>query len=142
MKGLKIVALVLGGIVVLFAIGLILALTPAVQTWAVRKAMADQPHTQFQISRVSAGFSAADIGEFRYVKNGIVITAKGVTAKYSAFDYLTDKRINADAVNIDELVIDLRNVPATTASGSASPSTSGSSPGAPRTGRPGEVQVP
>lgn len=89
MKGLKIVAFVVGGIVVLVAVLLALALTPSVQTWAVQKAVAGQPGMSIKISRVAAGFSAADITNLRYAQDGIIVTAKGVSAKYSAMDYLT-----------------------------------------------------
>src|SRR4051795_6365419 len=103
MKGLKIFGFVVGGILVLVAVLVALALTPAVQTWAVRKAVAGQPGTTIEVARVAAGPSAANITEFRYAKDGMVVTAKGVSAKYSAMDYLTKKRINADSVNVDDL---------------------------------------
>src|SRR3954465_1540221 len=105
MKGLKIVAWIVGSLVLLLAVVFALALTPAVQTWAVRKAVAGQPGTTIEVARVAAGPSAANITEFRYAKDGMVVTAKGVSAKYSAMDYLTKKRINADSVNVDDLVI-------------------------------------
>ena len=63
MKGLKIFAFVVAGIVLLLAIVLALALTPSVQTWAVRKAVAGQPGMDIQVAKVAAGFSAADLEE-------------------------------------------------------------------------------
>jgi hypothetical protein len=109
MKGLKIVAFVVAGIVVLLALGFMVALTPAVQTWAVRKAVAGQPGLTLQVGRVDAGFSAAHITDLNVVKDGMVITAKDVTAKYSAWDYISNKKINVEAVNVQDAVIDLRN---------------------------------
>src|SRR5215203_3290337 len=97
MKGLKIVGFVVGGILVLLALGVALALMPSVQTWAVRKAVAGQPGTDLKVIRVAAGFSAADINDLRYSKDGMVVTARGVSAKYSAWDYLRSKRINVDS---------------------------------------------
>ena len=123
MKGLKIFAFVVGGIVVLLGIGLALALTPSVQTWAVRKAVAGQPGLTLEVNKVDAGFSAADVTDLRVVKDGMVITAKGVSARYSAWDYLTKKRINADSVTVQDLVVDLRN--AKPAAGPAQPPSGG-----------------
>lgn len=109
MKALKITGLVVAGLVVLGAILLGLALTPALQTSAVRKAFAGQPGVTMEVNRVAAGFSNAEIVNLRYVQDGIVVTAKGVTAAYSALDYLAGNRVNADSLTIDELVVDLRN---------------------------------
>src|SRR3954471_9310733 len=103
MKGLKIFAFVLGGIVVLLALVLVLALTPSVQTWAVRKAVADQPGLTLEVGRVSAGFSAADITDLHVVKDGMVIDAKSVTAKYSAWDYLSKKKINVESAVVQDV---------------------------------------
>ena len=131
MKGLKIVAFVVGGIVVLLALVLALALTPAVQTWAVRKAVAGQPGLTLEVTRVSAGFSAAEITDLHVVQDGTVITAKHVTASYSAWDYLTKKRINVDAVSVQDAVIDLRNAKPAATAAAGSPAAGKSAPGTP-----------
>src|SRR3954468_3905953 len=118
MKGLKIVAWIVGGLVLLLAVVFALALTPAVQTWAVRKAVAGQPGMTIEVGRVAAGFSAADISDLRYAKDGVVVTAKGVTARYSAWDYIAKHKINADSVAVQDLLVDLRNAkPAVAANG-------------------------
>ncbi len=131
MKGLKIFGFVVGGIVVLLALVLALALTSGVQTWAVRKAVAGQPGMTLEVAKVDAGFSSAEITDLRLVKDGMIVTAKNVTAKYSAWDYLTKKQINADAVFVQDLVVDLRNAkPATTGQAPASGSTKSPAPGA------------
>lgn len=109
MKALKILGFVLGGILVLLAVLVGIALLPSVQTWAVRKAVAGVPGLQIEVGRVSAGLSAAAISDLRVVQDGKVITAKSVTARYAAMEYLTGNRINADAVAVQDLVVDLRN---------------------------------
>lgn len=138
MKALKIVAFVVGGLVVLVAIVFALALTSSVQTWAVRKATADQPGMKLQVARVSAGFSAADIDDLKVEKDGMVITAKKISARYTASEYLSKKRINADSVTVEDLLVDLRNAKpapaaATPASGSGLPAKSSGSPAQPAT---------
>ncbi len=131
MKALKITGLVVAGVVVLGAIILGLALTPALQTWAVRKAVAGQPGMTVEVDRVAAGFSDAEVVDLRYAQDGIVVTAKGVSAKYSAMDYLTGNRVNADSLTINELVVDLRN-PTPKPAASAPAPTATTAPAAPK----------
>ena len=138
MKALKIVAFVVGGIVLLLAIGLLLALTPSVQTWAVRKAVAGQPGMKLDVARVAAGFSAADIADLRFEQDGIVVTAKAVSARYNAWDYVSKKRINADSVTVQDLVVDLRNAKPAAAQASTMPATGS---GATRTRTPAEPPI-
>lgn len=151
MKGLKILAFVAVGIVALLGIALAVALMPSVQTWAVRKAVAGQPGVTLEVDRVDAGFSNASISNLRYAKDGMLVTAKGVTAKYSAWDYLTKKRINADQVTVEELVVDLRNAKSATAAttgssaqstktGSEQPKTPDAKPKTPSTAFPGVLE--
>lgn len=118
MKALKIVVLSLVGVIALVAILLGLALTPSIQTWATRKAVAGQPGLTLELSRVSAGLSSADLTDVHMVKDGIVITAKHVVAKYSAWDFMTHHRITVDDLTVDGLVVDLK---AATAATSATP---------------------
>lgn len=126
MKAAKIVGIVFGGLLVLVAVVAIVALLPGVQTWAVRKVVADQPGMKIEVGRVAAGFSAAKIDQVRLEQNGMVITAKGVSADYSAWDYIAGNKINADQVTVEDLVVDLRAVPPAPAeSGKAMPSAKG-----------------
>ena len=120
MKALKILGFTLAALLLIVVVLVALALTPSIQTWAVRKAMADQPGMKLEVGRVAAGLSAADISDVRFSQNGMIVTAKGVTARYSAWDYLTKNRINADNVTVEELLVDMRNVkPAADAEGKA-----------------------
>ena len=110
MKRLKILGLVVGGLALVVVVVLVLAFTPAVQTWAVRKAGAGQPGRTIEVSRVDAGLSAAAVSDFRFTQDGMIVTVKGVSAKYSAWDYLKSGRINAANVDVQDLVVDMRNV--------------------------------
>ena len=109
MKVLKISALILAGLIVAVLLIGSLAFLPAVQTWAVRKALAGQPGLAVEVGRVAAGFSTAEIGDLHVVKDGLVITAKNVSARYSAWDYLRHKRINVDDVAVQGLTVDARH---------------------------------
>lgn len=132
MKALKIVGLLVVGFLLLGVVLIALALTPSFQTWAVKRAVAGQPGMTFDVSRLAAGFSATDVADLRLTTDGIVVTAKGVSARYSAWEYLTQNRLNADSVTIEDLVVDLRNAtaakPAATPPGSRSPEAQPSKP--------------
>jgi len=120
MKGLKIIGLVVGALVVFAAVVVGLALSPAVQTWALRKAVANQPGFAIGVAEIDAGFSGLKVTDFSFTQDGIVVTAKGVSAQYSTWDYISNRRINADQIHVQELVIDLRQ--ATAKPGSNTPS--------------------
>ncbi|MBL9189348.1 MAG: hypothetical protein JNK23_17830 [Opitutaceae bacterium] len=125
MKKLKITAIVIGSLCALAVIAVGLALNSAVQTWAVRKAVAGQPGTKIEVSRVSAGFSETDVNDFQFEQDGMIVTAKGVNAKYSAWDFIRSRRINADSVTVDDLVVDLRKAqPAPASTGKTAPPSS------------------
>lgn len=115
MKRLKIFAFVAGGMLVLLALLVALALTPGVQTWAVRRAVAGQPGVNIAVDRVAAGFSSADITGLKITQDGAILSLPSITAKYSAWDFLVNKKIAADDVSVRDMVIDLRDAPAATA---------------------------
>ncbi len=122
MKALKISAFVLGGLALLVVAGLALALNSGVQTWAVRKAVADQPGLTIEVGRVSAGLSNAEITGLRVVQDGTILTADSITATYSAWDYLSGSRVVVDQAALKGLAVDLR---------SAAPASAGGSPASP-----------
>ena len=129
-KKLKITAIVLGSLCVLAIVAVVLALNSGVQTWAVRKAAAGQPGTKVEVSRVSAGFSAAEVNDFQFEQDGMVVTAKGVNAKYSAWEFIRGRGVNADSVSVDNLVVDMRKMQA------AGPGKAAPAPGTPATATP------
>ncbi len=153
MKALKILVGIIIAIVVLIAVAIGLALTPAVQTWAVRKAAANQPGLTLDIGRVAAGFGAADLDHIHVVKAGLIISADHASAKYSAWDFITHRKISVDDLKVDGLVVDLSH-PAPAAAdpgnpqaepitaGAASPSAKPSPSGAPFNGILNQIQLP
>ncbi|MBI4624458.1 MAG: hypothetical protein HY736_14735, partial [Verrucomicrobia bacterium] len=137
MKPLKLFAVALGAAVLLLALGVFLAFTPAVQTWAVRRAVAGQPGITIEIGRVAAGLSAADITDLRVVKDRVVLTAKGISVQYSPWDYFAKKRFNAEQINVQDLVVDFREAGGATVVGTAGGANArGANPTAARTPGP------
>ena len=80
MKRLKIFGFVLSGLTLVVVVAIVLAFTPAVQTWAVRKAGTGQPGRTMEVSRVDAGLSSAAVRDFRFTQDGMIVTATGVSA--------------------------------------------------------------
>ena len=111
MKALKIVGVILGSIVLLAALLVGLAFVPAVQTWAVRKAVARQPGLKLEVGRVAFGPSTAEIRDLRLDQDGLVVTLSRISANYSAWDYYKHKRVNVDEVEVRGLIVDTRKMP-------------------------------
>jgi hypothetical protein len=112
MKVLKIAALVVGGVLLLAVLLVGVALMPSVQTWAVRRALAGRPGVAITIGRVAAGPSATTLQDLRVEQNGLVVTARSVSARYSPWDYVLHQRVTVDAVAVGGLVVDARQVAA------------------------------
>lgn len=108
MKGTRILVFVLGGALALVALLAMLAFTPSVQTWAVRRAVAGQPGMAIEVERVAAGLTSFEISGLRVATGGVVVTAASATARYSAWAYLAQNRIDADDLTVRDLVVDLR----------------------------------
>lgn len=121
MKALKIVGLAVGGIVLLAVLLVGLAFVPAVQTWAVRKAVAGQPGLTLEVGRVAAGLSTTEIRDLRLVQDGLIVTVRRVSAEYSAWDYLKHKRVNVEKIEVQGLGIDTRQMPASASTTMARP---------------------
>jgi hypothetical protein len=128
MKALKILGLIFGSIVVLVLLLVGAAFVPAVQTWAVRKAVSGQPGLKLEVSRVSAGLSSTEISDLRFVQDGLVVTARRVFASYSVWDYLAHKQVNIGQVAIQNLDVDTRQMAATSVAPAAQPSVKASAP--------------
>lgn len=121
MKGLKITGLVLSAIILLFVGLLALALTSKVQTWALRKAVSGQPGMTLEFESVGAGFSGADVSELKFTQDGIVVTAKVIAVRHSAWDYVSKKLINVGSIQVDDLLVDLRNMKSTPSAAAPAP---------------------
>ncbi|MBL9207831.1 MAG: hypothetical protein JNN01_22300 [Opitutaceae bacterium] len=124
MKSLRIFALILGGLLLALLLLVGVALLPAVQTWAARKALSGQPGLTLEVDRVSAGLSQAELKGVQLVQDGSLITAERVVASYSVWDYLAGHGIQVDQAEVQGLVVDLRQAkPSPSAPAAATPAT-------------------
>ncbi len=117
MKPLKLVVIVLGALIGLSVLLVVIGLIPAVQTWAVRQAVADQPGMEIRFGELAAGFSGAKLGDVRVTQDGSVIRVKSIEVEYSAWDYLISRQVKVSRLTVAGVEIDLRSMatlPATT----------------------------
>lgn len=123
MKVAKIIGWSAGSLILLGAAAAGLALTPAVQTWAVRRAVAGQPGLHLSLGRVAAGLSSAELQDIRFEQDGMIVTAKAATARYAAWDYLRRGEVNVAFAHVEGLTVDLRGATPATPPGKPSAST-------------------
>ena len=114
MKRFKLPLIILGSLAALVLVAVVLAFTSGVQTWAVRRVTADLPGVKLDVGHVAAGLTSAELRDIRVEQDGIIIVAKGITATYSATDYLSGKRITIGNVAVRGLEIDARKPTAKT----------------------------
>ncbi len=108
MNRLKLTLVIVGGLAALVLLMVILAFTPSVQTWAVRRALTGQPGLTMMVGSVAAGLTSAEIRDVRVEQDGVIIVAQQVSATYSAMDYLSGSRITIENVAVKGLEIDAR----------------------------------
>ena len=118
MTRLKLTFIIVASLAALALLAVVLAFTPGVQTWAVRRALAGQPGLVLEVGRVAAGLSSAELHNVRVVQDGTVIVVKEISAAYSATDYLSGKKINVSRVAVKGAEVDTRK---STAKPAASP---------------------
>ncbi len=105
----KLVLVVVGTLIVLVALTVGLALTPGVQTWLVRRAVANTDGATLTVGRVAAGFSSAELTDLRVEQPGLVATIARVDVGYSASTLLLGQRLELSRLNVDGLEVDLRS---------------------------------
>ncbi|HVU35211.1 MAG TPA: hypothetical protein VHE61_17380, partial [Opitutaceae bacterium] len=138
MKVFKIVVGIVAALIALVIVLAGIALIPAVQSWALRKAVAGQPGLKIEFARVAAGPSSARIEGLRVAKDGMVVSARNADARYSAWDFLFHHRISVDDLTVTDLVLDLRH-PTQTGATAPSPTHSGPQPAVSGPKQPGST---
>lgn len=135
---MKLVRPLLVTVAILFALVVItigVALVPAVQQWAVRRALAGHPELKLDFASLSATPSRARLSGVRLEQQGLIVTVEQAEAEFSAWQFLTRKH-----VQVDRLVATGINVDATKLSAAPAPEAAGAPAAAP--GVLGRVQLP
>lgn len=144
MNRLKLILFIVAGLAAVLLFTIILAFTPGVQTWAVRRSLAGQPGIKVEIGRVAAGLSSADLSDVRIEQDGTVIVAKEINANYSASDYLFGRRITVERLVARGVEVDASKPKSSEKSAAASPAKAALAPFAGILGAvrlPGEIRV-
>ena len=129
MKTLKVAGVIVGAIAVLAVLAVTAALSSAVQTWVVHKVLANQSGMTIEVTKVHAGFSAAQITGLRVAQDGVVLSAASISTRHSVWAYLTGRRIDVDELIVKDLALVLRPA-ASPAPAQATPTTPTAPPAA------------
>lgn len=115
MKSARPLLVTLAVVIGLLAVAFALAFTPAVQAWAVRRAVAGQPGMKLEFAQLSAGLSRASLRDVRFEQDGLVVEAGELDARYSAWEFLTSKRLRIEELRARGVSIDASSMVSTPA---------------------------
>ncbi|WP_438482797.1 hypothetical protein [Oleiharenicola lentus] len=121
MKVSRILLIGLGAGLVLGAVVIGLALTPAVQRWAVLRATAGTPGLKLELERVSAGISRAELSNVKVEQDGLVIQVARLEAEYSLTQYLFSDRLKIARLAASGVVIDATRFKSANAAAAGAP---------------------
>lgn len=113
MKSVRPLLVTLAVIFALVVVAVVLAFTPSVQQWAVRRAVAGQPGLTLDFARLSAGPNRASLENVRFEQDGLIIKAAQVDARYSAWEFLTARRLRIEDLRASGVDIDASQLAST-----------------------------
>lgn len=120
MKLSRILLIVVGSILVLAVLAVAIALTPAVQRWAVLRATASTPGLKLDVARVSAGFSQVELSQVHVEQGGLVVRVEQLEADYSLTQLLFSERLKIDRLVGRGIMVDASRLDSTTSAAGAS----------------------
>lgn len=106
MKPVRLLLILLGIITVTGAALLAAALTPAVQRWALLRAVAGQSGLKLEVAEVSAGLSGISLRGMVLKKNGLSIKLDRLDADYALGPILFRHRLHIHLLTADGLQVD------------------------------------
>src|SRR5262245_65580837 len=110
MKSARLPLSILGVILALGVAGLAVALTPAVQRWAVRRAVAGQPGLKLELAAVSAGFSSITLQGVTVEKGGLRVSLDRLESDWSPLSLLFSRRLVIHRLKAGGLVVDASRI--------------------------------
>ena len=99
-----------GCLAALLALAAALALTPAVQRWAILQAAAAHPGWHLQLDGVSAGPRSFTVSGLRLQTAGLTVACGRIEGDYSPFQFLFGSRLVIDRMTATGLTIDATRV--------------------------------
>lgn len=131
MKLRNLVLILAGSLVALLLLAVVLAFTPGVQTWAVRRALSGMLEGQLAIDRVAVGLSSTEITGLKLVQPDFSARLARLSVRYSAMDLLRSRTVDLAELLIEGVELDLRQKAGGGATPSETPAAAPSGSGAP-----------
>lgn len=119
MKLVRPLLILLGLLVLIGGILAGLALTPAIQRWAVLRAAAGTPGLRLEVAAVSAGFSRISLRGAALQRNGLALKLDRLDADYSLLEMLFSRRLHIHRLTAEGLVVDASRLSAAKAQAAA-----------------------
>lgn len=110
MKPFRVLLVSLGILALFGVVAIALALTPAVQRWAVLRATRDVPELKFELAHVSAGFSGVTMNGVKAEHRGIPIEIERLEAKFPVLGFLWGSHLELSQLQVAGLRIDASGV--------------------------------
>ena len=128
MKPVRLLLIILGTLVVVFAVALGLVLTPSVQRWAVLRAMRDVPGLKLELTSVSGGFSGVTLRGVQAEHKNVVVKLDRLEADLSLFSLLFGEKLVLSRLHAEGLDVDASRL-AASRSGAAAAGSPVAAPG-------------
>lgn len=128
MKSARPLLLILGSLAGLLLLAVVLVRLPAVQGWALRRALAGQADAQIEFARISAGLSSAEITGVRVSRSGLRVEVPRLEVEYAAWGLLGSGPLRIARLHAHDIVVDASRLQAAT--GAASAGAPAAAPGA------------
>lgn len=106
MKLARLLLITLVALLVVLGLVAALALTPAVQEWVVRRALAERPDLAVQFSRLSAGPAKVELEGVSFAQDGLSVRVGRLEADYSLWRFATRRQLHVTRLTASEIVID------------------------------------
>lgn len=119
MKPVRLLLIILG---VLLALGLVaggLLLTPAIQRWALLRAVQARPDLQFEAATVAASLSQVRLGGVRFRESGVTVQIGQLEADYSLWQLLLKRQLVIGRLSGRGLLVDASKLSARRANAAA-----------------------
>jgi hypothetical protein len=106
MKPARLLLVILGLVAVVCGVTLSLALTPAIQRWALLRAVHSTPGLRLEVGSVSVGLSSIILRDVQVQKSGLGIKLDRLDSDYSLFQLAFSRQLQIRHLTVSGLVVD------------------------------------
>jgi len=119
MKSVRPLLIALGILAVVCAVAVAVALTPAVQRWALHRALPPSPGFNFEVEEISLGLPHFSLRGVTIQRNGLNVKLDRLDADYSLWQVLLNRRLQIHQLTAEGLVVDASRLSPTKARAAA-----------------------